>query len=318
MRGAPQSGFALAHLANQRPKVRCQRRPTDAAGSRLPAPIGSERAPMPTHDGGGRHDLHRPPPVRPDAREQHPEQPIDRTKARSFRGGPLEHGELMPERENFRRELEPRADRGSKRGQQGDEQRSHPARERYQSLARNRNGLNRYGIFSRDRRRVGRYATRRCSGATGSDGDPRGHGLGAPRGRSLDRAQTEVACSAPTVSGVAQPVPVTSFPGLEIDPAISPAGNLVAFAWDGEGEDNFDIYVGSLDGRSQVQLTSDAAPDHLPTWSPDGQRIAFVRVLNGRRAIVEVPALGGPETGPVRGRARAWRSLPIGGTTGAS
>jgi hypothetical protein len=42
-----------------------------------------------------------------------PEQAIDRTEARSSRGGPLQHRELMPERENFRRELEPRTDRGS-------------------------------------------------------------------------------------------------------------------------------------------------------------------------------------------------------------
>jgi hypothetical protein len=62
----------------------------------------------------------------------------------------LEHGELMPERENFRREFEPGADRGSKRGQQGDEQGSHPAREPYQALVRNRNGHNTYRIFSND------------------------------------------------------------------------------------------------------------------------------------------------------------------------
>ena len=91
------------------------------AGSRLPAPINGERAPMPTHHGGGRHYLYRLPPVRPDAREQDPDQPIDRTKARPFRGGSLEHGELMAERENFRCELEPKMDRGPKRGQHGDE-----------------------------------------------------------------------------------------------------------------------------------------------------------------------------------------------------
>jgi hypothetical protein len=79
-------------------------------------PIGGERAAMPTHHGRRRHDLRGLPPVGPDAREQHPEQPIDRPEARSFRGRPLKHGELMPERKNFRRELEPRADRGSKRG----------------------------------------------------------------------------------------------------------------------------------------------------------------------------------------------------------
>ena len=67
-------------------------------------------------------DLHRLPPVQPDTPEQHPDQPIGRTEARSFRGALLQHGELMTEREDFRRELEPRTDRGPKRGQQGDEQ----------------------------------------------------------------------------------------------------------------------------------------------------------------------------------------------------
>ena len=68
------------------------------------------------------------------------------------------------------------------------------------------------------------------------------------------------------------------------NPAISPAGNFVAFAWEGEGGDNFDIYV-RVD-RWQLlarRLTNDAAADHAPAWSPDGQRIAFVRVL-GRKA----------------------------------
>jgi hypothetical protein len=39
--------------------------------------------------------------------------------------GSLQHGESMPERQNFRRELEPRTYRGPTRGQQGDEQGSH-------------------------------------------------------------------------------------------------------------------------------------------------------------------------------------------------
>ena len=93
----------------------------------------------------------------------------------------------------------------------------------------------------------------------------------------------------------ARPVPITRFQGLEVDPAISPDGKLVAFAWDGGSGDNFDIYLRSIDGSSQLQLTKDAAADHAPAWSPDGQRIAFVRVLEGKREIVVLPVLGGSE-----------------------
>ena len=90
-------------------------------------------------------------------------------------------------------------------------------------------------------------------------------------------------------------MPITRFQGLEVDPAISPDGKWVAFAWDGGSGDNFDIYVQSIDGSSQMQLTKDAAVDHAPAWSPDGLRIAFVRVLEGKREIVVLPALGGHE-----------------------
>ena len=92
-----------------------------------------------------------------------------------------------------------------------------------------------------------------------------------------------------------RPVPLTSFPGLELDPAIAPAGNFVAFAWEGEGGDNFDIYVQAIDGGRPVPLTTDGADDHAPMWSPDGQRIVFERDLNGTRVIFSVSVLGGDE-----------------------
>ena len=53
-------------LANQRTKVSGQRRPTHAPGSRIPAPVCGERAPMPPHHSGGRDNLQRLPPVWPD------------------------------------------------------------------------------------------------------------------------------------------------------------------------------------------------------------------------------------------------------------
>ena len=38
-------------------------------------------------------------------------------------------------------------------------------------------------------------------------------------------------------------VPLTSYVGSEICPSFAPDGERVAFAWDGEKQDNFDIYV---------------------------------------------------------------------------
>ena len=51
----------------------------------------------------------------------------------------------------------------------------------------------------------------------------------------------------------------------------------MAFAWDGEQQDNSDIYV-KLVGSSDVRrLTTHAAVDSAPQWSPDGKWIAYAR-----------------------------------------
>lgn len=59
-------------------------------------------------------------------------------------------------------------------------------------------------------------------------------------------------------------VPLTSFPGLECHAVLSPDGNSVAFVWNGEREDNFDIYVIPIHGTEPVRLTTDAAADLSP------------------------------------------------------
>jgi TolB protein len=56
-------------------------------------------------------------------------------------------------------------------------------------------------------------------------------------------------------------------------PALSPIGTQVAFMARDEG--NWDIYVINVDGSGLKRLTIDPARDGLPTWSPNGQAIAF-------------------------------------------
>jgi len=90
--------------------------------------------------------------------------------------------------------------------------------------------------------------------------------------------------------------PLTSYPGYEWEPALSPDGNQVAFEWDGEHRDNFDIYVKLIGAGEALRLTTDPARDHSPAWSPDGRWIAFVRERpNQRAAVMLIPALGGAE-----------------------
>jgi Tol biopolymer transport system component len=46
-----------------------------------------------------------------------------------------------------------------------------------------------------------------------------------------------------------------------------------------------DIYVMDADGSHIERLTTDAAPEFAPAWSPDGSRVAFVRADRGHSAV---------------------------------
>src|SRR6185503_13009071 len=116
--------------------------------------------------------------------------------------------------------------------------------------------------------------------------------------------------AAPLVS-----VPLTSFPGSEDYPTLSPDGNQVAFMWNGENRDNPDIYVKMITGGPPLRLTTNPAKDYAPAWSPDGGQIAFLRSEGKpdfKESVILISPLGGPErklteiTSNIRGSYIAW------------
>ena len=88
-----------------------------------------------------------------------------------------------------------------------------------------------------------------------------------------------------TEKEVAVRVPIYRLSGSRIhDVAWSPDGHRLAFAAkviDLAGNSQArDIYVMNVDGTGLQQLTQHRAEDDAPTWSPDGQKIAFVSYRN--------------------------------------
>ncbi len=89
-------------------------------------------------------------------------------------------------------------------------------------------------------------------------------------------------------------VPLTAFAGNETQPSFSPDGNQVVFAWNGEKQNNWDIYVKMIGSATVLRLTTDATDDLFPAWSPDGRQIAFLKG-GERTGLYLISPLGGPE-----------------------
>ena len=68
---------------------------------------------------------------------------------------------------------------------------------------------------------------------------------------------------------------------------ISPQGDKIAFCYKG------DVYVVNAQGGKALQITTNAAYDGDPIWSPDGKQIAFATDRNGNFDVYLVSAEGG-------------------------
>ena len=100
----------------------------------------------------------------------------------------------------------------------------------------------------------------------------------------------------PASTAVLQPRPFANNAGYQEQPAFSPDGNQIAFAYRDEKEEHSNLYVKLIDSVTQLQLTHYQDADaSWPTWSPDGRRIAFIRSNKDTREITIISSLGGAE-----------------------
>ncbi len=87
--------------------------------------------------------------------------------------------------------------------------------------------------------------------------------------------------------------PLTTLEGNEFDPAVSPDGTRVAFAWDGGREGPTDLYLKMVGSEDRLRLTENDGSNRAPVWSPDGARLAYVRTRDGVCDLMTVSAVGG-------------------------
>lgn len=77
---------------------------------------------------------------------------------------------------------------------------------------------------------------------------------------------------------------------LPRDPAISPDGRTIAFAWQG------DLWTASIDGGAATRVTLHAADDSSPVFGPKGERLYFESRRSGGTQIHWIPVGGGAAT----------------------
>jgi DNA-binding winged helix-turn-helix (wHTH) protein len=102
--------------------------------------------------------------------------------------------------------------------------------------------------------------------------------------------------------GPLKATPLTTGTGIERNASFSPDGTQVVYEWsqdDGKAPVNGKpphLYIKVVGSGDPIPLTSGAAAEYGPAWSPDGRLIAFLRQLDQTRIGVFVkPPLGGLE-----------------------
>jgi Tol biopolymer transport system component len=95
---------------------------------------------------------------------------------------------------------------------------------------------------------------------------------------------------------------------VQFQPVVSPDARLLAYTED-DANGRTDVYVRQTAGGRPIRLTVDEARESAPSFSPDGQQVAFGRwrAVEGQPEVCLMPALGGDLRCMIRGgTAPAW------------
>ncbi len=98
--------------------------------------------------------------------------------------------------------------------------------------------------------------------------------------------------------GPAEPLALTSLPGVEMHPALAPAGDRLAFVWEGEGGGAPGVFVTVVGEPGELRLAGGEDPAAVfvyPAWSHDSRHVAYCRTRGEPVGVFAVPANGGRE-----------------------
>ena len=91
-------------------------------------------------------------------------------------------------------------------------------------------------------------------------------------------------------------VALASDTGANAYPAFAADGKRVAYSARGASKgEAFHVFVRTLPAGAPLQLTNGESSDIGPAWSPDGARLAFRRIAEGRTEYIAIPSDGGAE-----------------------